>query len=84
MQRDLEKNDLDNTKRIERPEDVLARRKKQREMRNRWYKRSWILEMDNWSKLIESSFLSPRAVFQRLSVKLEQIVSSMEEYNEYQ
>ena len=41
MQRDLEKNDFDNTKRIERPEDVLARRKKEREMRNRWYKRSW-------------------------------------------
>ena len=34
-------NDFDNTKRIERPEDVLARRKKEREDRNRWYKRTW-------------------------------------------
>ena len=33
--------DFDNTKRIERPEEVLARRKKEREDRNRWYRRTW-------------------------------------------
>jgi len=31
--------DFDNTKRIERPEEVLARRRKEREARNVWYKR---------------------------------------------
>jgi hypothetical protein len=31
--------DFDNTKRIERPEDILARRRKEREIRNVWYKR---------------------------------------------
>merc|ERR1712071_190428 len=33
------KEDFDNTKRIERPEDVLARRKKERDERSRWRKR---------------------------------------------
>ena len=33
--------DFDNTKRIERPEDVLERRAKEREQRNVWYRRSW-------------------------------------------
>mmetsp|Transcript_873 Transcript_873/g.1816 ORF Transcript_873/g.1816 Transcript_873/m.1816 type:complete len:163 (+) Transcript_873:242-730(+) len=33
--------DFDNTKRIERPEEILERRKKEREDRNRWYKRTW-------------------------------------------
>lgn len=33
--------DFDNTKRIERPEEVLARRRKEREARNVWYKRLW-------------------------------------------
>ncbi|KAL7536376.1 hypothetical protein ACHAXR_010635 [Thalassiosira sp. AJA248-18] len=37
----IETVDFDNTKRIERPEEVLERRKKEREDRNRWYKRSW-------------------------------------------
>jgi hypothetical protein len=32
--------DFDNTKRIERPDEVLARRRKDREARNVWY-RSW-------------------------------------------
>mmetsp|Transcript_33306 Transcript_33306/g.60005 ORF Transcript_33306/g.60005 Transcript_33306/m.60005 type:complete len:156 (-) Transcript_33306:46-513(-) len=32
---------FDNTKRIERPEEILERRKQEREDRNRWYKRSW-------------------------------------------
>ena len=31
--------DFDNTKRIERPEEVLERRRKEREARNVWYKR---------------------------------------------
>jgi predicted negative regulator of RcsB-dependent stress response len=35
------KEDFDNTKRIERPEEVLARRRKEREARNAWYKRVW-------------------------------------------
>jgi hypothetical protein len=35
------KQDFDNTKRIERPEEVLARRRKEREERNRWYRRWW-------------------------------------------
>lgn len=30
---------FDNTKRIERPEEVLARRKKERDERNKWYRR---------------------------------------------
>ena len=33
--------DFDNTKRIERPDEVLARRRKERESRNVWYKRWW-------------------------------------------
>ena len=33
--------DFDNTKRIERPEEILERRKKEREDRNKWYKRTW-------------------------------------------
>mmetsp|Transcript_21683 Transcript_21683/g.53790 ORF Transcript_21683/g.53790 Transcript_21683/m.53790 type:complete len:157 (+) Transcript_21683:145-615(+) len=35
------KEDFDNTKRIERPDEVLARRRKEREARNVWYKRLW-------------------------------------------
>jgi hypothetical protein len=35
------KQDFDNTKRIERPEEILARRRKNREQQNRWYKRWW-------------------------------------------
>jgi hypothetical protein len=35
------KQDFDNTKRIERPEEVLARRRREREERNRWYRRWW-------------------------------------------
>jgi len=37
----VSKQDFDNTKRIERPEEVLARRRKEREARNVWYKRVW-------------------------------------------
>ena len=33
--------EFDNTKRIERPEEILERRMKEREERNRWYRRSW-------------------------------------------
>ena len=35
------KEDFDNTKRIERPDEVLSRRRKEREARNVWYKRLW-------------------------------------------
>ncbi|KAL3902612.1 MAG: hypothetical protein SGILL_010766 [Bacillariaceae sp.] len=35
------KEDFDNTKRIERPDEVLARRRQEREEKNRWYKRWW-------------------------------------------
>ena len=35
------KRDFDNTKRIERPEDILARRRAEREQRNVWYRRWW-------------------------------------------
>merc|ERR1712071_292099 len=38
LQRDLKK-DFDNTKRIERPEEVLERRRIEREKRNKWYNR---------------------------------------------
>ena len=31
--------DFDNTKKIERPEEILARRRKEREARNVWYRR---------------------------------------------
>lgn len=37
----IRKTDFDNTKRIERPEEILERRKKERERRNVWYKRAW-------------------------------------------
>jgi hypothetical protein len=37
----IRKTDFDNTKRIERPEDVLERRRKERDARNRWYNRAW-------------------------------------------
>mmetsp|Transcript_8329 Transcript_8329/g.15060 ORF Transcript_8329/g.15060 Transcript_8329/m.15060 type:complete len:158 (-) Transcript_8329:316-789(-) len=33
--------DFDNTKRIERPEEILDRRMKEREDRNKWYNRTW-------------------------------------------
>jgi hypothetical protein len=33
--------DFDNTKRIERPDEILARRRKEREARNVWYSRYW-------------------------------------------
>ena len=33
--------DFDNTKRIERQDEILARRRKERESRNVWYKRWW-------------------------------------------
>jgi hypothetical protein len=36
---DIVAQDFDNTKRIERPEEILARRKKDREARNVWYRR---------------------------------------------
>lgn len=35
------KTDFDNTKRIERPEDILRRRKADRDKRNVWYRRTW-------------------------------------------
>jgi len=31
--------DFDNTKRIERPEEILARRRREREERNKWHRR---------------------------------------------
>lgn len=37
----IRKTDFDNTKRIERPEEILERRRKERENRNAWYKRAW-------------------------------------------
>mmetsp|Transcript_2654 Transcript_2654/g.3747 ORF Transcript_2654/g.3747 Transcript_2654/m.3747 type:complete len:158 (-) Transcript_2654:395-868(-) len=37
----IRKTDFDNTKRIERPEEILERRKKERERRNKWYSRTW-------------------------------------------
>jgi hypothetical protein len=33
--------DFDNTKRIERPDEILARRRREREDRYVWYKRWW-------------------------------------------
>ncbi len=41
--------DFDNTKRIERPEEILERRRKEREERNRWYRRfgRWIKGEDS-------------------------------------
>ena len=35
------KADFDNTKRIERPEEILRRRKAERDQRNVWYRRAW-------------------------------------------
>ena len=35
----LQKQDFDNTKRIERPEEILERRRRERERRNVWYRR---------------------------------------------
>lgn len=35
------KKDFDNTRRIERPEEILARRRAEREQRNVWYRRLW-------------------------------------------
>ena len=32
---------FDNTKRIERPEEILERRRLERAQRNKWYKRTW-------------------------------------------
>lgn len=37
----METVDFDNTKRIERPEEILEKRKQEREDRNKWYKRTW-------------------------------------------
>lgn len=37
----IRKTDFDNTRRIERPEEILERRKKERERRNVWYRRAW-------------------------------------------
>ena len=37
----IRKTDFDNTKRIERPEDILERRRKEREARNVWYRSAW-------------------------------------------
>lgn len=37
----IRKSDFNNTKRIERPEEILARRKQERERRNIWYRRAW-------------------------------------------
>jgi predicted phosphoribosyltransferase len=41
----IQKQDFDNTKRIERPEEILERRKRERERRNVWYRKwgRWIL-----------------------------------------
>jgi hypothetical protein len=36
----IQKQDFDNTKRIERPEEILERRKRERERKNVWY-RKW-------------------------------------------
>jgi len=37
----IRQTDFDNTKRIERPEDILERRRLERERRNMWYSRAW-------------------------------------------
>ena len=37
----IRRTDFDNTKRIERPEDILERRRKEREARNVWYRTAW-------------------------------------------
>eukprot|EP01082_Thalassiosira_pseudonana_P011043 g9735.t1 g9735 contig4:461817-462544(-) len=41
LNKKLKTEQFDNTKRIERPEEILERRKKEREDRNKWYKRTW-------------------------------------------
>jgi len=44
----IKKQEFDNTKRIERPEEILERRKKERENRNVWYRRwgRWIIRRE--------------------------------------
>lgn len=37
----IRKSDFDNTKRIERPEEILERRRLERQQRNVWYRRWW-------------------------------------------
>lgn len=37
----IRRTDFDNTKRIERPEDILERRRRERETRNVWYRAAW-------------------------------------------
>jgi hypothetical protein len=37
----IAKQDFDNTKRIQRPHEVLEERRKERERRNVWYRRAW-------------------------------------------
>ncbi len=37
----IRKTDFNNTKRIERPEEILERRRMERERRNVWYRRAW-------------------------------------------
>ena len=37
----VRKTDFDNTRRIERPEEILERRKQERAKRNIWYRRAW-------------------------------------------
>lgn len=37
----IRKTDFNNTKRIERPEEILERRKMERERRNKWWRRAW-------------------------------------------
>jgi hypothetical protein len=41
----IRKTDFDNTKRIERPEEILERRRKERDSRNVWYRRwgRWVV-----------------------------------------
>jgi hypothetical protein len=42
----IKKTDFDNTKRIERPEEILERRRREREARNVWYRQwgRWLTE----------------------------------------
>jgi hypothetical protein len=37
----IAKQDFDNTKRIQRPHEILEERRKERERRNVWYRRAW-------------------------------------------
>ena len=41
--------DFDNTKRIQRPEEVLEERRRERQRRNAWFRRlyRWVLRKDN-------------------------------------